>query len=159
MRIFGLFFAAMLALMATPAGHQDHTLDHRGGAVMGFDQSRTTHHFSLFKDGGAIEVTVKDPADTKNRDAIRSHLRHTAVMFADGNFDNPMLVHDTRTVPGTAMMTSRKDRIRYEYREIQNGGRVNIVTSDRDTLAAVHTFLRFQIDEHKTGDSTEVQSR
>ena len=159
MRIFSLFSAAMLALMATAAGYQDHALDYRGGAVMGFDQSQTKHHFSLFKDGGAIEVTVKDPADTTNRDAIRSHLRHTAVMFADGNFDNPMLVHDTRNVPGAAVMRSRKDRIRYDYRDVENGGRVNIVTSDRDTLAAVHAFLRFQIDEHKTGDSTEVRSK
>ena len=44
--------------------------------VMGFDQARTTHHFLLFDDGGAIEVGVNDPADTKNRDAIRSHLRY-----------------------------------------------------------------------------------
>ena len=35
-----------------------------------------------------------------------------------------------------------------------NGGRVNILTSDPHALAAVHTFLTFQIAEHKAGDPT-----
>ena len=61
---------------------------------MGFDQSRTTHHFLLFTDGGSIDVSVNDPADTTNRDAIRAHLPHIAVMFEEGRFDAPMLVHD-----------------------------------------------------------------
>jgi hypothetical protein len=126
---------------------------------MGFDQARTTHHFLLFTDGGAINVSVNDPADTKNRDAIRSHLPHIAMMFGDGNFDAPMLVHDSTNVPGTTAMTARKGAIRFRYVETANGGRVNIVTADPDALAAVHTFLRFQIAEHKTGDRTTARKR
>jgi len=49
---------------------------HHAAAVMGFDQDKTTHHFYLFEDGGAIDVSVKDSADAKNRDAIRGHLPH-----------------------------------------------------------------------------------
>jgi len=30
--------------------------------VMGFSHEKTTHHFQLYKDGGAIQVTVNDPA-------------------------------------------------------------------------------------------------
>ena len=126
---------------------------------MGFDQARTTHHFLLFDDGGAIDVSVKESADTKNRDAIRSHLPHIATMFGEGNFDAPMLVHDSKNVPGTKLMTERKDVIRYQYVETANGGRVNIVTSDPDALAAVHAFLKFQIAEHETGDPTIVRAR
>jgi hypothetical protein len=33
------------------------------------------------------------------------------------------------------------------------------VTSDPSALAAVHTFLTFQIAEHKTGDPTSVRRR
>jgi hypothetical protein len=126
---------------------------------MGFDQSRTTHHFSLYRDGGAIEVTVKDSADTTNRDAIRSHLPHIAMMFGQGRFDAPMLVHDSSTVPGTKAMATLKDRIRYTYVQTPDGARVNIVTTDSQAVAAVHEFLRFQIKEHKTADSIAVQSR
>ena len=151
-----------LATMPVPlAAGQDHhgTSDQQGAMVMGFDQARTTHHFLLFTDGGAIDVSVNDPADTKNRDAIRSHLPHIAMMFGQGNFDAPMLVHDSNNVPGTKAMTERTGAIRYQYVETAHGGRVNIVTSDADALAAVHAFLKFQIAEHKTGDPTTVRTR
>jgi hypothetical protein len=44
----------------------------RGEMAMGFDQEATAHHFSLYDDGGAIDIVVKDASDSKNRDAIRS---------------------------------------------------------------------------------------
>ena len=131
----------------------------RGAMVMGFDQARTTHHFLLFNDGGAIEVNANDASDAKNRDAIRSHLPHIAMMFGEGNFDAPMLVHDSKNVPGAKLMTERKGVIQYRYLETASGGRVNIVTSDPDALAAVHAFLKFQIAEHKTGDPMIVRTR
>src|SRR4026208_2243962 len=104
---------AVLVLTSVPvAAQQQHGSSHdRGASVMGFDQSRTTHHFSLYRDGGAIEVTVKDPADTTNRDAIRSHLPHIAMMFGQGSFDGPMVVNESTTVPGTKAMATLKDRI------------------------------------------------
>src|SRR5207249_10021440 len=47
----------------------------RGEHVMGFSHEATTHHFRLFKDGGEIAVTAKDPSDKASIDQIRSHLR------------------------------------------------------------------------------------
>ena len=81
------------------------------------------------------------------------------MMFGEGDFDAPMLVHDSKNVPGTKLMSERKGVIRYQYVETPNGGRVSIVTSDPDALAAVHAFLTFQIAEHKTGDPTTVRTR
>ncbi len=133
-------------------------MQHRGDMVMGFDQTKTTHHFSLYEDGGAIEVSVKDPKDTTNRDAIRAHLPHIAQMFGEGNFDAPMEVH-AQQVPGTAEMTKLKDKLAFTYVETPRGGRVDVVTQDKDALAAVHAFLTFQIQDHKTGDSTRVTKR
>jgi len=155
---------ALVVLVSMPVpldARQDHhgAGDRRGAMVMGFDQARTTHHFLLFNDGGAIDVAVNESGDTKSRDAIRSHLPHIATMFGQGNFDAPMLVHDSKNVPGTKAMTERKGAIRYQYVETAKGGRVDIVTSDPAALAAVHQFLRFQIAEHKTGDPTTVRPR
>jgi hypothetical protein len=146
---------------ASLAAHQDHhaSPNQRGAMVMGFDQALTTHHFLLFTDGGAIEVSANDSSDARNRDAIRSHLPHIAMMFGQGNFEAPMLVHDSKNVPGTSVMTARKDTIRYEYVETPNGGRVNIVTTDPESLAAIHAFLKFQIADHKTGDPITVRAR
>jgi len=130
----------------------------RGNHAMGFDQDKTTHHFFLYEDGGAIEVRVNDASDTTNRDAIRSHLPHIVQMFGDGDFSTPMVVHDTN-VPGTKELAALKDRVRYTYIESPAGGRVDIVTTDREALDAVHRFLRYQITDHKTGDSSQIGQR
>jgi hypothetical protein len=155
--VFGVALSMPLSLAARQDQHG--SSDQRGAMVMGFDQDRTSHHFSLFVDGGAVDVSVRDPADTKNRDAIRSHLPHIAMMFGRGDFDAPMLIHDSANVPGTKVMAERKSEIRYQYVETANGGRVNIVTTNRNALGAVHDFLKFQIAEHKTGDPLTVRTR
>jgi hypothetical protein len=126
--------------------------------VMGFDQDKTVHQFRLHPDGGAVDIAVKDAGDATNRDAIRSHLPHIAGMFGDGNFEAPMLIHE-KAVPGTARMTALKNRIRYAYVETPGGGRLDIFTTDAGALAAVHEFLRFQIADHRTGDTTAVTKR
>lgn len=148
---------SLLALAPSQDPHQG--MNDRGAMAMGFDQDKTAHHFYLYDDGGAIQIGVKDAADTKDRDAIRSHLPHIATMFASGHFDAPMLVHDTRDVPGTKVLTDRKDTITYTYAETPTGGRVEIVTRDKTTLAALHDFLRYQIKEHETGDAGKVTKR
>ena len=91
---------------------QDHQamVNEHGDHVMGFSHEKTTHHFELSYDGGAIDVRANDVRDTKSRDEIRSHFRHIAQMFAAGNFSAPMLVHGTN-VPGTATMTRLKDQL------------------------------------------------
>ena len=155
---------AVLCLLSTPvslSARQDHQAPghQHAASVMGFDQDRTTHHFWLFPDGGAIDVGANDAADAKNRDAIRSHLPHIAMMFGSGDFTAPMLVHDSSSVPGTKVMAERKAAIRFQYVETANGGRVNIVTTDATALAGIHEFLRYQIAEHKTGDPMTVRAR
>ena len=159
MRIAVIVAFAFVATAAIVAGqHQHPSMSERGAKVMGFDQEKTVHQFLLYTDGGAIDVSVKDAKDKSNVDAIRSHLPHIAVMFGRGNFEAPMLVHET-TVPGTPEMARLKERIQFKYSATPKGGRVDITTDDREALAAVHAFLRFQIADHKTGDSTEVKRR
>jgi hypothetical protein len=140
---------------------QDHDQHHadvqkRGDQVMGFDHEKTTHHFRLTRDGGAIEVEANDPKDTSSRDQIRQHLSHIAQMFADGDFMAPMLIH-AQTPPGVPVMKRLKANIKYRFEETARGGRVRITTANPDALAAVHEFLRFQISDHATGDSGKVE--
>lgn len=59
-----LIILAAIALTAsaqTPAtnDHSRHDMEQRGNQGMGFAQDKTTHHFLLQKDGGAIQVTAK----------------------------------------------------------------------------------------------------
>jgi hypothetical protein len=145
------------ALQAVQDAH--HAATDRGAMVMGFDQEKTAHHFYLYPDGGAIDIAVKQPPDRQNVEAIRTHLPHIATMFGDGNFSAPMLVHDTANVPGIQVLAARKERVRYTYAETPRGGRVEIVTTDPEALAALHMFLKYQIAEHQTGDSGRIVAR
>ena len=142
---------ASLALHAQHDTHHDVVMKH-GEQGMGFSQTATTHHFLAAKDGGAIQVEAKDPQDAKSRDEIRMHLGHIAKAFGEGDFDIPMFVHDTKAVPGVSDMQRLKSDIRYRYVETKLGGKVEIVSSNPEAIAAVHKFLRFQIEEHQTGD-------
>ncbi len=129
----------------------------RGDHVMGFDHAKTTHHFRLTPSGGRIEVEVNDPADTESRDQIRAHLTHIAKMFSGGDFEAPMLIHKT-VPPGVPVMKELKSAIRYEFEPTERGGSVAISTEHARALEAVHQFLRFQIEDHKTGDPIEVSA-
>jgi hypothetical protein len=139
------------AAVAAQTDHQHEQMTARGTRAMGFDQDAATHHFRVLDNGGAIEVTAKDGADKATRDQIRAHLTHIASMFAQGDFSAPILTHAT-TPPGADTMAKLKGEIAYKYEPIARGGRVRITTANREALAAVHEFLRFQIAEHRTGD-------
>jgi hypothetical protein len=126
-------------------------LDERGAREMGFSQTATVHHFLLKPDGGVIQVEVRDAADATNRDVVREHLSHIARAFAEGDFNTPMLVHE-RVPPGADAMRRLKSEISYTYEETEAGGRIRISTKNAEALAAIHDFLRFQIEDHQTGD-------
>jgi len=136
--------------------HSHSTLNERGEQGMGFSQTATTHHFLLNASGGVIQVEANDPADSSNRESARMHLGHIAQAFQSGDFDIPMFVHDS-VPPGEPEMKRLQKKIHYSFEETANGGRVIITSSDKHAIAAIHEFLRFQIEEHKTGDSTEIR--
>jgi hypothetical protein len=127
----------------------------RGDHVMGFSHDKTIHHFRLYADGGAIEAEATGPQDAASSDAIRSHFTHIAKMFAAGDFTAPMLIH-VQNPPGTAEMKRLRQAIQYKLENTEHGGRIRITTKNAKALQAVHTFLRFQIADHQTDDSTEV---
>jgi hypothetical protein len=140
--------------MKDASQHQADVEKH-GDEAMGFPHDKTTHHFRLYSDGGAIEVTVNDSKDSMNLEAIRSHLTHIVTMFSDGEFTIPIFVHD-QVPPGVPVMKEKHAEISYSFEELPAGGSVRIRTISPDALKAIHDFLRFQIADHHTGDTTDI---
>ena len=132
----------------------NHEMNMRGDQGMGFAQDKTTHHFLLRKDGGAIQVLANSAGDKTSIAQIQQHFQHISQAFQSGDFNIPMFVHD-QTPPGVSVMIKLKDQIRYRYEQTETGARVVISSENADAIEAVHQFLRFQIKEHKTGDSLE----
>ena len=139
-----------------PMHATDTQMNERGEKGMGFSQTATTHHFLLNSNGGVIQVEAKDSADSTNRNQIKMHLGHIAKAFQSGDFDIPMFVHDT-VPPGVPEMKRLRKDIQYSLAGTPNGGRVVISSANKEALEAIHRFLRFQIEEHKTGDPMDVR--
>jgi len=163
--LFGLsVLSAQHQTMPAGMSHEEHlrqlqkeeALKRRGALAMGFDQEGTVHHFLLQPRGGAIVVSSKNVQDVETVAQIRMHLREIAASFGDGLFDKPVATHG-ELPPGAAVMADRKDRISYRYDDRHGGGAVVMETDDRETLNALHAFLRYQIVEHKTGDPLTPQ--
>lgn len=146
--------AAHMAAAGVPAEADRRELDHRGELHMGFSQELTRHTFRLLADGGAIEVRLRPGGDDETLQAVRDHLRHIATVFAGGDFSIPRGVHAT-VPPGSEAMARLAGEIDYRYEELAGGGRVRITAGTPEALAAVHDFLRFQIEDHGTGDPVD----
>jgi len=130
-------------------------VDQRGDKAMGFSHEMTSHHFLLFKDGGAIEIEADNPDDSVNKEAIRDHLVKIAEMFSQGDFQLPMLIHAT-VPPGVDTMKRLKNQISYNAEIAQRGALLRIRTANSEAVQAIHDFLRFQITDHRTKDSLQV---
>jgi hypothetical protein len=101
------------------------------------------------------KVTANDNADSESVQEIRAHLTHIAVMFSNGDFSTPMFVH-SQVPPGVPTMQKERADINYTFEELPAGGSVRIKSSNVSAIKAVHEFLRFQIEDHHTGDSADI---
>jgi hypothetical protein len=154
MRAAILLFAILMQNPQAPNSQQG--VVERGDHVMGFSHEKTAHQFLLYPNGGEISVSANDPSDKGSVEQIRMHLGHIGKMFAAGNFNAPMLIHDTDP-PGVPTMTRLKDAIEYEYSETERGARIRLVTENSQAIDAIHAFLLFQIIDHRTGDKPSIQ--
>ncbi len=124
---------------------------------MGFSHHQTVHHFRLTPHGGTIEALATNPSDSASREQIRTHLEHIAQMFHTGNFNAPMLIH-ARTPPGVPTMKKLRREINYQVEDTPQGARVRIDSHNPQAVAAIHDFLKFQIEDHQTGDPLTIAS-
>jgi hypothetical protein len=124
---------------------------------MGFSQTEITHHFLLTEDGGVIQVTANNRADTDSIKKVQEHFDHIARRFAKGDFSIPHFVHD-QAPPGVPTMKRLKLQIKYTKEDLPDGARLKISTDSQIARKAVHAFLVFQIRDHRTGDPEAVQA-
>jgi hypothetical protein len=148
-------FLVLILFCTQDASKPDAGVVSRGDHAMGFSHETTTHHFHLYQSGGVIEVSANDPKDINTLDQIRMHLNHIVMMFSNGDFNVPMFIHD-KNPPGASTMAKLRDQIHYKLEETPQGARIEIVTANKEALSAIHDFLRFQISDHKTGDSADI---
>jgi hypothetical protein len=124
----------------------------RGKMAMGVDQYTSQHKFDVTPDGGRIELQ-RDQPDSLGVAQIRAHMRLIQHAFQAGDFSTPAFVH-MRDMPGTAVMSAKRDVIEYTYSELPLGAEVRISTKDAAALAAIREFMNAQRSEHHAGGMT-----
>jgi len=88
--IFGPVYVSAIAQQSSPDKEDDFAgVNARGDQGMGFSHEKTTHHFHLLTDGGAIEIQSNEPTDAASQKAIRQHLEMIAAKFSQGDFAIP----------------------------------------------------------------------
>lgn len=125
----------------------------RGLDAMGVDQYSSTHHFDALPTGGRIVLERDDAKDAPGISQIRTHLHEIARAFSAGDFSTPAFVH-MQQVPGTKVMAAKRAKIRYTVKNLPRGGELELRTTDRAALDAIHEFMAFQRGEHHAGGMT-----
>jgi hypothetical protein len=119
----------------------------RGNMAMGFNQTMIHHHFMSTETGGEIMIMSTNSSNTKTIDEIRSHVKEIQYEFSQGNFTKPFYIH-AQIVPGTDVMSAKKELIHYSIKEIDGGSILVLNTNDTQLLTAIQQFMNFQSSQH-----------
>ncbi len=119
----------------------------RGNIAMGFDQTKIMHHFMATSTGGEIMIMSRDMNDAKTINEIKSHVKDIQHQFSQGDFSKPFYIHG-QIVPGTQVMTDKKDLIQYTIKDIEGGSVLILTTNDPELLDEISQFMDFQSGQH-----------
>jgi hypothetical protein len=119
----------------------------RGDIAMGFNQNKITHLFVPTPDGGKIIITALNGSDRQTINQIKNHILDIQKEFSEGNFTKPFYIH-AQEVPGTKVMSEKKDLIKYSILEMNNGSSLQLNTNDKELIDAITQFMEFQAREH-----------
>jgi hypothetical protein len=153
-----LFFLLVIGAVAQepPKPYVDPELLSRATKVSGFDSQKVTRHFYVLKNGGAVEITAKDPNDEATVKSIQAYLKKESDQFAKGNFESTTNIYG-RAPESAPQLKKLRDSVTYAVVPQDDGGVLRMLTVNPAAKSAVHDFLRFQIDQMKTGDPTTPQ--
>ena len=119
----------------------------RGNMAMGFNQSKIHHHFMATSTGGEIMIMSTNASNTQIIDEIQAHVKDIQYEFSQGNFTKPFYIH-AQVVPGTDIMTTKRDLIQYSIKNIDGGSILILRTNDTELLGAIQQFMNFQSSQH-----------
>jgi hypothetical protein len=134
--------------MMIPNNEKKNNMIERGNIAMGFNQNKIIHHFIATPTGGEIMIVALKSSDNDTTKQIKNHVLDIQREFSKGNFTKPFFIH-AQQVPGTKMMTEKKDLIKYGIKQTSNGSALLITSNDQQLIEAIHQFIAFQTGQHQ----------
>lgn len=146
---------ALAAVIAVLAPWDDGTptrqagVEARGAHVMPFDQRQTLHRFQATASGGTETVTVRPGAAAGQVGLIRTHLGHEQMLFASGDFSDPMAIHG-HAMPGVRALSraAGDGTLTVTYATAPGGARLVYRSDDPAVIDAVHAWFDAQLRDH-----------
>ena len=135
----------LVACQHNQESRQDEVAD-RGASVMPFDLERTTHIFEKL-DSGGLQQVLSDDLDADQIGLIQSHLSEEALLFSQGDFHDPEMIHG-HAMPGLHDLMMGYEKIDIEYAALENGGQITYVTQDDAMIDAIHKWFDAQLSDH-----------
>lgn len=136
---------AMAQQSATP--ERQAAVATRGAQVMPFDLAATQHIFTKTADGGVQRVVARNPADARQVELVRAHLRDIAGKFARGDFSDPAQIHGA-AMPGLAQLQAAPGSVKVSYKDVDGGADVSYASADPALVKALHDWFDAQVADH-----------
>lgn len=156
-RAVGLFF--LLSMLSCIGWSQTvptrDDLNTRFSKALGTDADKIVQHYYLVKNGGVIEFTAKDPADTATISAVRKYLDTQKDLFEKGKADADTEIYG-KIPDGLPVLKKLRNEITFFAVKDDDGAALRMFSVNDQARQAIQDFLKFQISEHKTGDPLQV---
>ena len=146
-----LLILGTASLSQHPQPYVDPALLQRASRVTGIDSDRVQRHFYVLKNGGAIEITAKDANDEATIKAIRTWLKKESDFFTKGNYESAAAIYG-KAPESTIQLKKLRDEVNFAMVQEDNGAVLRMLTVNPQAKAAIHEYLKFQIDQLGTGD-------
>lgn len=154
--LFALLVTAALAnAQTTPVGDPEQEMNARFSKAVGVSLDKLVLHYYLVKNGGVVELAAKDPQDTNTIAAIQKYLQNQKELWEKGKDLAVTEVH-TKFPESAVTMRKLRNEITFYMAKTDNGGVLRMFSINDQARNAIQDFLKFEIAEHKTGDSPTI---
>jgi len=126
-------------------------LNSRFSKALGTDASHIIQHYYLVKNGGVIEFAAKDLSDSATISALQKYMEAQKDLFEKGKTDADADVHG-KVPDGVPILKKLRNEITFFTVKNDDGGALRMFSTNDQARQAIQDFLKFQINEHKTGD-------
>lgn len=152
--IIALLVLVSLAPAQTASADPAQDVNARFSRSLGVSLDKIVLHYYLVKNGGVVELTAKDPGDTATVTAIQKYLQTQKELWEKGK--DPVTEIHGKAPDSAAVMRKLRNDITFYMAKTDEGAVLRMFSINDQARGAIQDYLKFEIAEHKTGDSPTI---
>ena len=157
MKSYQIFLTSLLLACSSTLALAQATAQTQPAAT--FSSQLTLQTYTKTAHGGVQHVVVKSTENRTEIKLIQAQLQKLANAFSKGDFSIPEKVHGAN-MPGLAeLKMANPNDIRFEYRELPNGGQIHYSSEYPQYVQALHEWFDAQTAAHGNAGATDEHSR